>query len=94
MYEDYSKIWKLHVLLGFKVKSILAFGAVVEIMPGKEGLLHISEFDHRRIEDINTVVKEGDIVKVKLLEIEARSGKLKLSRKALIPKPERTAEAK
>ena len=77
-----------------KVKSILAFGAVVEIMPGKEGLLHISEFDHRRIEDINTVVKEGDIVKVKLLEIEARSGKLKLSRKALIPKPERTAEAK
>ncbi|MFM7022008.1 MAG: polyribonucleotide nucleotidyltransferase [Flavobacteriales bacterium] len=74
-----------------KVKTVLAFGAVVEILPGKEGLLHISEFDHRRIEDINTVVKEGDIVKVKLLEIEARSGKLKLSRKALIPKPERPA---
>ncbi|MCX6182785.1 MAG: polyribonucleotide nucleotidyltransferase [Bacteroidetes bacterium] len=77
-----------------KVKTVLAFGAVVEILPGKEGLLHISEFDHRRIEDINTVVKEGDILKVKLLEIEAKSGKLKLSRKALIPKPERATEAK
>ncbi len=76
-----------------KVKAILAFGAVVEILPGKEGLLHISEFDHKRIEDINTVAKEGDIIKVKLLEIEARTGKLKLSKKALIPRPERTTEA-
>jgi len=77
-----------------KVKAILPFGAVVEILPGKEGLLHISEFDHRRIEDINTVAKEGDVITVKLLEIEARTGKLKLSKKALIPRPERTPEAK
>ncbi|MFZ9846875.1 MAG: polyribonucleotide nucleotidyltransferase [Flavobacteriales bacterium] len=77
-----------------KVKTVLAFGAVVEILPGKEGLLHISEFEHRRIEDINTVVKEGDVLKVKLLEIEARTGKLKLSKKALLPKPERAPEAK
>jgi len=77
-----------------KVKAVLAFGAVVEILPGKEGLLHISEFEHRRIEDINTVVKEGDVVKVKLLEIEARTGKLKLSKKALLPRPERTEAPK
>ena len=71
-----------------KVKSIVQFGAFIEIMPGKEGLLHVSEFDWKRIEKPEDVLSVGDIVKVKLLEVEQRTGKLKLSMKALMPKPE------
>jgi len=71
-----------------KVKSIVQFGAFVEIMPGKEGLLHVSEIDWKRIENPESVLKVGDIVEVKLLEVDQCSGKLKLSRKALLPKPE------
>ena len=71
-----------------KVKSIVQFGAFVEIMPGKEGLLHVSEIDWKRIENPEDVLKVGDIIEVKLLEVDQRSGKLKLSRKALLPKPE------
>ena len=71
-----------------KVKSIVQFGAFVEIMPGKEGLLHVSEIDWKRIENPESVLKVGDIIEVKLLEVDQRSGKLKLSRKALLPKPE------
>jgi len=71
-----------------KVKSIMPFGAFVEIMPGKDGLLHISEIDWKRLETMDGVFNVGDIVKVKLLDID-KQGKLKLSRKALIPKPER-----
>ncbi len=70
-----------------KVKSIVQFGAFVEILPGKEGLLHVSEIDWKRIEKTEDVLKVGDIVEVKLLEIDQRSGKLKLSRKALLPRP-------
>lgn len=70
-----------------KVKSIMAFGAFVEILPGKDGLLHISEIDHRRFETMEeTGIKEGDIMEVKLLEVDTKNGKLKLSRKALIPR--------
>ena len=72
-----------------KIKSIVAFGAFVEILPGKEGLLHISEIEHRRLEKVEDVLKEGEMVDVKLIEVDKRSGKLKLSRKALLPKPER-----
>ncbi len=71
------------------VKSIMPYGAFVEILPGKEGLLHISEIDHKRIEKVEDVLKEGQEVDVKLLAVDSRSGKLKLSMKALIPKPER-----
>jgi polyribonucleotide nucleotidyltransferase len=71
-----------------KVKSIVQFGAFIEIMPGKEGLLHVSEFDWKRIDKPEDVLSVGDIVKVKLLEVEQRTGKLKLSMKALMPKPE------
>jgi polyribonucleotide nucleotidyltransferase len=71
-----------------KVKSIVAFGAFIEILPGKEGLLHISEIEWRRLEKVEEVLKEGQEVEVKLLEVD-KSGKLKLSRKALLPKPER-----
>ena len=72
-----------------KVKNLVAFGAFVEILPGKEGLLHISEIDHKRIENVEDVLKTGDQVKVKLIEIDQKTGKLRLSRKALIPRPER-----
>ena len=70
-----------------KVKSIMPFGAFVEIMPGKDGLLHISEIDHRRIEKMDGIFEVGDEVRVKLLDID-KQGKLKLSRKVLLPRPE------
>jgi len=75
-----------------KVKTITPYGAFVEIMPGKDGLLHISEIEWRRLEKVEEVLKEGDEVKVKLLSIDEKSGKLKLSRKALLPRPERKRE--
>lgn len=71
------------------VKSIMPFGAFVEILPGKDGLLHVSEIDYKRIEKVEDVLKEGDRIQVKLLEIDKKTGKLRLSRKALLPKPER-----
>ncbi|HPG73953.1 MAG TPA: S1 RNA-binding domain-containing protein, partial [Bacteroidales bacterium] len=70
-----------------KVKSIQAYGAFVEIMPGHEGLLHISEIDWRRLRTVDEVLKEGQIVEVKLLEIDEKTGKMRLSRKALLPRP-------
>lgn len=71
-----------------KVKSIVAFGAFVEIMPGKEGLLHVSELDWRRVESASEILKENDMVEVKLIGVDEKTGKLKLSRRALLPKPE------
>ena len=71
-----------------KVKSIVDFGAFIEILPGKEGLLHISEYDWTRTESIKDLIHEGDEVQVKLLEIDEKTGKLRLSRKALLPRPE------
>jgi polyribonucleotide nucleotidyltransferase len=76
-----------------KVKTIMPFGAFVEIMPGKDGLLHISEIDWKRFETMDGVLNVGDIVQVKLLEVD-KQGKLKLSRKALLPRPDRTEESK
>ncbi len=74
-----------------KIRSIMPFGAFVEIIPGKDGLMHISEIEHRRFETMEeTGLKEGDMIDVKLLDIDAKSGKLKLSHKALIPKPEKS----
>ncbi len=71
-----------------KVKSIQPYGAFVEFLPKKEGLLHISEVSWKRLETMEGVLNEGDIVKVKLIGLDARTGKFKLSRKALMPKPE------
>ncbi len=71
-----------------KVVSILEFGAFVEILPGKEGLLHISEIDWNKTEKVEDVLNIGDEVDVKLLEIDAKTGKMRLSRRALIEKPE------
>jgi polyribonucleotide nucleotidyltransferase len=73
------------------IKSIKEFGAFVEFLPKKEGLLHISEISWKRLESMEGIFKEGDRVKVKLLEIDQRTGKFKLSRKALMPKPESPA---
>lgn len=70
------------------VKSIMPYGAFVEFLPGKEGLLHISEYDHKRIESLNGLVKEGDVIKVKYVGTDPKNGKAKLSRKATLPKPE------
>ena len=72
------------------VKSTTAFGAFVEILPGVEGLLHISELQHGRTERTEDVVKKGDKVRVKLLEVDER-GRMRLSRKALLDKPEQRA---
>ena len=70
-----------------KVKRITNFGAFVEILPGKEGLLHISAIDHKRIERVEDVLKVGDEIEVKLMKVDPQ-GKLDLSRKALLPKPD------
>ncbi len=73
-----------------KVKSIMPFGAFVEFMSGKDGLLHISEVEHRRLESMDGILKEGDKIQVKLIGVDPKTGKFKLSRKALLPKPEQT----
>ena len=70
-----------------KVKTIKDFGAFVEFMPGKDGLLHISEIKWERVESMDGVLEEGEEIKVKLTEIDRRTGKFRLSRKALLPKP-------
>ncbi len=70
------------------VKTITTFGAFVEILPGKDGLLHISEIEWRRLKDVESVLKVGDEIDVKLIDIDSKTGKLKLSRKVLLPKPE------
>ncbi len=73
-----------------KVKSITTFGAFIEFMPGKDGLLHISEIDHKRLENMDGIFKEGELVTVKLIGVDPKSGKFKLSKKVLIPKPEKS----
>jgi polyribonucleotide nucleotidyltransferase len=70
------------------VKGIKEFGAFVEFLPGKQGLLHISEISWKRLESMDGLFKEGDMVKVKLVGVDPKTGKFKLSRKALMPKPE------
>ncbi|HNW69009.1 MAG TPA: polyribonucleotide nucleotidyltransferase [Bacteroidales bacterium] len=71
-----------------KVRNIQPFGAFIEILPGKDGLLHISEIDWKRTDDVEKVFKIGDEVQVKLIDIDKKTGKLKLSRKVLLPKPD------
>ncbi len=71
------------------VRSVMPYGAFVNIGKGTDGLLHISEINWERVENVEDVLKEGDKVEVKLTEIDAKSGKLRLSRKVLLPKPEK-----
>lgn len=76
------------------VKSIMPYGAFVEFLPGKQGLLHISEVSWKRLETLEGVLNEGDKVKVKLTGTDPKTGKFKLSRKVLLPKPEGQREEK
>ncbi|MFY7826020.1 MAG: polyribonucleotide nucleotidyltransferase [Flectobacillus sp.] len=71
------------------VKSIMPFGAFVEFLPGKDGLLHISEIKWERLETMDGVLEIGEQVKVKLIEVDKKTGKFRLSRKVLLPKPEK-----
>jgi polyribonucleotide nucleotidyltransferase len=70
------------------VKTITAFGAFVEFLPGTDGLLHVTEIAYRRIDNVEDVLKVGDKIKVKLIEIDEKTGKFRLSHKVLLPKPE------
>lgn len=72
-----------------KVKNIQPFGAFVEFMPGKDGLLHISEIKHERVESMDGVFEPGEEIVVKLIDVDKKTGKYKLSRKVLLPKPEK-----
>ena len=71
-----------------KVKTIMPFGAFVEFVPGKDGLLHISEIKWERLENMDGVLEVGEEVQVKLVDVDKKTGKYRLSRKALLPKPE------
>jgi polyribonucleotide nucleotidyltransferase len=67
----------------------MPFGAFIEILPGKEGLLHISEIEWRRLQTVDEVLKEGEEIEVKLIGLDEKTHKMKLSRKVLLPRPER-----
>ena len=72
------------------VRSVMPYGAFCEFLPGKDGLLHISEIDWKRLEKVEDAgIKEGDKIRVKLIDVDPRTGKFKLSRKVLLPRPER-----
>jgi polyribonucleotide nucleotidyltransferase len=77
-----------------KVKNITAFGAFIEILPNQDGLLHISEIEWKRLKTVEEALKVGDEVEVKLIEVDPKTGKLKLSRRILLPKPEGYEEPK
>ena len=72
-----------------KVKSIMPYGAFIGISSNTDGLLHVSEIAWERVENVEDVLKEGQEIEVKLIDIDERSGKLKLSRKVLLPRPEK-----
>ncbi|MDA0882709.1 MAG: S1 RNA-binding domain-containing protein, partial [Bacteroidetes bacterium] len=71
-----------------KVKTIMPYGAFVEILPGQDGLLHVSELDWSRVQNVEDILKEGELVKFKVTGRDPKTGKVKLSRKVLLPKPE------
>ena len=72
-----------------KIMKIMDFGAFVSLIPGKDGFLHISQISHERVYDIHDVLKEGEMVKVKVVEID-RQGRIRVSRKELLDKPEKS----
>ncbi len=91
--KDITAVPEVGEIYKGKVKNIMPFGAFIEIMPGKDGLLHISEIEHRRLEKVEEVLKEGDMVEVKLIAVDEKTGKLKLSRKVLLERPPRPERA-
>jgi polyribonucleotide nucleotidyltransferase len=84
MIEDLTSDAEIGRTYNGTVKRIMPFGAFVEILPGKEGLLHISELDHKRVEKVEDVVGEGQRIEVKVIDID-NTGKMRLSHKALLP---------
>ena len=93
MIEDIVREAKVGEIYDAKVVRIEKFGAFVELFKGTDGLLHISKIDHKRIDKVEDVIKLGDIVKVKVTEIDDR-GRVNVSRKALIPRPEKQENKK
>ena len=87
--EGIVKVPEVGEVYDSTVKSIQPFGAFCEILPGKEGLLHISEISWERLPSMDGVLKEGDKIQVKLTEIDKKTGKYRLSRKVLLPRPPR-----
>jgi polyribonucleotide nucleotidyltransferase len=77
-----------------KVKTIVQFGAFVEILPNKDGLVHISELEWRKVNKVEDVLKEGQEIEVKIIDIDPKTGKIKLSRKELLPRPPRPENEK
>jgi polyribonucleotide nucleotidyltransferase len=77
-----------------KVKTIVQFGAFVEILPNKDGLVHISELEWRKVNKVEDVLKEGQEIEVKIIDIDTKTGKIKLSRKELLPRPPRQENEK
>jgi len=77
-----------------KVKTIVQFGAFVEILPNKDGLVHISELERRKVNKVEDVLKEGQEIEVKIIDIDPKTGKIKLSRKELLPRPPRQESEK
>lgn len=86
--RDITTVPEVDQVYDAKVVSIVEFGAFLEFLPGKEGLMHISEYDWKRTDSLENLLHEGDIVRVKVIAIDEKTGKVKLSRKALLPKPE------
>ena len=66
----------------------MPYGAFVEVIPGQDGLLHVSELDWKRVDRVEDILKEGEVVKFKVVGRDDKTGKIKLSRKVLLPKPE------
>ncbi|MEL7145861.1 MAG: polyribonucleotide nucleotidyltransferase [Bacteroidota bacterium] len=89
MVKDIVAVPEVGEIYTGKVKSIMPFGAFIEFMPGKDGLLHISEIKWERLEKMDGVLEEGEEIQIKLVDIDKKTGKFRLSRKVLLPKPEK-----
>ena len=92
--KDICTVPEVGQVYNAKVVSIVEFGAFLEFLPGKEGLMHISEYDWKRTDTLEGLLEEGDELQVKIIAIDEKTGKLKLSRRALLPKPEGYVEGK
>jgi len=92
--KDICTVPEVGDIFNAKVVSIVEFGAFLEFLPGKEGLMHISEYQWGRTETLEGLIQEGDEFEVKVIAFDEKNGKIKLSRKALLPKPEGYVEEK
>ena len=92
--KDICTVPEVGDIFNAKVVSIVEFGAFMEFLPGKEGLMHISEYEWGHPATLEGLIKEGDEFQVKVIAFDEKNGKIKLSRKALLPKPEGYVEEK